>query len=136
MVRHLALLSPSLRRWSAATLPQSRDPPPSSFSHRRHQQETPKPDCRRWRTAFPCALGGGSRLLLPDGGLARPFGSCECVVFDAAARSLAAERHGGAGGRWRLLGPDLGPFGPHLGRGGLTGFRVVTRLHGGEVRRR
>jgi hypothetical protein len=86
--------------------------PPPSFPCRHRQQEF------RWRrrqTSYPRALGGGSGLLLPGDGLARWLGSRERVVLGAAARSLAAGQHGGAGGWRRPLGPDLVPFGPHLG---------------------
>jgi hypothetical protein len=42
------------------------------------------------------------------------------VVSGATVRPLAARRGGGASGRWRPLGQDLGPFGPYLGRDGPT----------------
>jgi hypothetical protein len=36
-----------------------------------------------------------------------------------------------AGVRRRLLDPDLGPSGPHLGQGGLAGERAAAMLPGG-----
>jgi hypothetical protein len=48
------------------------------------------------------------------------------VVSGAAAQPLAARRGGGASGRWRPLGPDLGPFGPIWVRGSRLSRATVV----------
>jgi hypothetical protein len=112
--------------------------PPSSFPRRRRRA---KPWWRRRRrTAFSRALGGGfgapsrRRCGSVGDGLARWLGPASRWI------SVRWRSHWPRATWWRgwpaaPVGPDLGPFGPHLGRGGQAGLRAATKFPGGgEVR--
>jgi hypothetical protein len=84
---------------------------------------------RRFRgTFFPAAVRIGRRW----SGLA--VGSRE-QVGSVPWRSCWPQAMWRRGWPAAPVGPDLGPFGPHLGRGRQAGLRVATKLPGGgEVR--
>ena len=124
---------------TAAPLPSSPSRPPSSFIFLRR--------LRRARVApaavdvpSRCAWRGSRGSLLPGGGAARlaavrPGGSFAGLGFPrrgGVAVGCGAARW--AAGRRRPLGPDLGPFGPHLGWGGLAVRGATVWLFGGETR--